>query len=94
MGNIKNDPHDFDNYLKNLETKEKTDTWVPDSVFFLLDTERNILLGAVNIRHWLKGELVRTGGHIGDGIRPSERRKGWHILCCLRKMGELRMKNR
>ena len=74
---FKTDPHDFDNYLKNLETKEETDTWVPDSVFFLLDTERNILLGAVNIRHWLKGELVRTGGHIGDGIRPSERRKGY-----------------
>ena len=74
---FKNDPHDFDTYMKNLETKEETDTWVPDSVFFLLDTERNILLGAVNIRHWLKGELVRTGGHIGDGIWPSERRKGY-----------------
>ena len=23
---FKNDPHDFDNYLKNLETKEETDT--------------------------------------------------------------------
>ena len=74
---FKNDPHDFNNYLKNLETKEETDTWVPDSVFFLHDIERNILLGAVNIRHFLKGELQRTGGHIGDGIRPSERRKGY-----------------
>ena len=74
---FKNDHHDFDNYLNNLETKEETDTWVPDSVFFLLDIDRNILLGAVNIRHWLKGKLLRTGGHIGDGIRPSERKKGY-----------------
>ncbi|MCR5251471.1 MAG: GNAT family N-acetyltransferase [Lachnospiraceae bacterium] len=74
---FKNDCNDFEHYLETLETKEETDSWVPDSVFFLLDTERNILLGAVNIRHFLKGELLRTGGHIGDGIRPSERRKGY-----------------
>ena len=33
-------------------------------------------MGAVNIRHRLNEELFRTGGHIGDGVRPSERRKG------------------
>ena len=74
---FKNDYHDFENYLKNLEIKEETDRLVPDSVFFLLDTERQILLGAVNIRHWLNEELLISGGHIGDGIRPSERRKGY-----------------
>ena len=50
---------------------------VPDSVFFLLDIERNILLGAVNIRHCLNDYLLKYGGHIGDGIRPSERKKGY-----------------
>ena len=34
-------------------------------------------MGAVNIRHKLNEELLYTGGHIGDGIRPSERRKGY-----------------
>ena len=48
---FKNDYHDFDNYLEKLELKEPKDGKVPDSVFFLLDEERNILLGAVNIRH-------------------------------------------
>lgn len=50
---------------------------MPDSVFFLLDVERDILLGAVNIRHYLNDYLLQFGGHIGDGIRPSERRKGY-----------------
>ena len=31
----------------------------------------------MNIRHYLNGYLLREGGHIGDGIRPSERRKGY-----------------
>lgn len=48
-----------------------------ESVFFLLDEERNRLLGAVNIRHYLNESNLLRGGHIGDGIRPSERRKGY-----------------
>ena len=74
---FKNDYHDFDFYLDNLEINEPKDGKVPDSVFFLLDIERNILLGAVNIRHYLNDYLLQFGGHIGDGIRPSERRKGY-----------------
>lgn len=74
---FKNDVHDFDYYLEHLEHKESKDGKVPDSVFFLLDEERNILLGAVNIRHYLNDFLLQYAGHIGDGIRPSERRKGY-----------------
>lgn len=46
-------------------------------MFFLLDEDRDRLLGAVNIRHDLNDSLLQEGGHIGDGIRPSERRKGY-----------------
>lgn len=73
----KNDYRDFDNYLENLELKEAKDGRVPDSVFFCLDLDRNIFVGAVNIRHYLNDDLLQFGGHIGDGIRPSERRKGY-----------------
>lgn len=72
----KNDYHDFENYLAKLETKEPMDGLVPDSTFFCLDEERNIFVGAVNIRHYLSEGLLLNGGHIGDGVRPSERRKG------------------
>ena len=74
---FKNDYHDFGYYLENLEVKEAVDGKVPDSVFFLLETERDRLLGAINIRHYLNEDLRKEGGHIGDGIRPSERRKGF-----------------
>ena len=74
---FKNDYHDFDYYLEHLEIKTETNGRVPDSVFFLLDNDRDRLLGAVNIRHYLSDALLKEGGHIGDGIRPSERRRGY-----------------
>ena len=73
-----NDFNDFENYIENLDTTEDNkDGWVPDTTLFCLDIDRNIFVGAVNIRHYLNESLLRTGGHIGDGIRPSERRKGY-----------------
>ena len=74
---FKNDYRDFDAYLADLECKEPEGRLVPDSVFFLLDVDQKRLLGAADIRHYLTDELLLTGGHIGDGIRPSERRKGY-----------------
>ncbi|MDE5803367.1 MAG: GNAT family acetyltransferase [Lachnospiraceae bacterium] len=54
-----NDFQDFDNYLKNLDTKEGTGNgWVPDTTLFCLDKDRNIFVGAVNIRHYLNDELL------------------------------------
>ena len=72
----KNDYRDFDRYLACLENTTETEEYVPDSVFFCLDTDRDIFVGAVNIRHKLNARLLESGGHIGDGVRPSERRKG------------------
>ncbi|MBQ6066258.1 MAG: GNAT family N-acetyltransferase [Clostridia bacterium] len=74
---FRNDYRDFDAYLADLDHAAAMDGWVPDSVFFLLDEDRDRLLGAVNIRHCLNDALMVTGGHIGDGIRPTERRKGY-----------------
>lgn len=90
---FKNDYHDFGYYLDNLELKEEKDGRVPNSVFFCLDEDRNRLVGAVDIRHYLRDD----GSHIGDGIRPSERRKGYATamialaLAQCRKMGIYRV---
>lgn len=73
----KNDYHNFEYYLENLEIKEEIDGKVPDTTLFCLDVDRNIFVGAVNIRHYLNESMLLNGGHIGDGIRPSERRKGY-----------------
>lgn len=58
-------------------TEETENGLVPDTTLFCLDKDRNIFVGAVNIRHYLNDGLLRTGGHIGAGIRPGERRKGY-----------------
>ena len=70
------DYHDFDDYCARLEVKDTKDGLVPDSTFFCLDEDRDIVVGAINIRHYLNDYLLLYGGHIGDGVRPSERRKG------------------
>lgn len=70
------DYHDFGYYCDNLEVKNASGTLVPDSTFFCLDEARDIVVGAVNIRHYLNESLLLNGGHIGNGVRPSERRKG------------------
>lgn len=72
----KTDYHNFESYLDSLEVKDDGGTLVPDSTFFCFDVDRNIIVGAVNIRHYLNERLLLNGGHIGDGVRPSERRKG------------------
>lgn len=72
----KSDYHDFDSYCEKCEIKD-SDEGVPDSTFFCLDEDRNVVVGAVNIRHYLNDALLLNGGHIGDGIRPSDRRKGF-----------------
>ena len=73
-----NDFHNFEYYIEHLDTKENDESgWVPDTTLFCLDRDRNIFVGAVNIRYVLNDALLRIGGHIGGGIRPSERRKGY-----------------
>lgn len=73
----RNDYHDFDYYLEHLDRKVEIDGKVPHDVFFCLDVDRDIFVGAINVRHYCTKEMLINAGHIGDGIRPSERRKGY-----------------
>ncbi|MDK2968643.1 GNAT family N-acetyltransferase [Lacrimispora sp.] len=73
---VKVDYHDFNNYILSMNEDEEKEGFVPYSTYFCLDEERDLFVGAVNIRHYLNESLLLNGGHIGDGVRPSERRKG------------------
>lgn len=77
---ISRDPSCFEAMLEILEDRERgvglQEGWVPDSTFWLID-DRDQVLGVVNIRHRLSDFLLNAGGHIGYGIRPSERGKGY-----------------
>ncbi|MDQ0194761.1 putative acetyltransferase [Paenibacillus wynnii] len=52
------------------------DGWVPTSTYWLVTADDRVV-GAVNLRHRLNERLLNSGGHIGYGIRPSERQKGY-----------------
>nr|WP_256257853.1 MULTISPECIES: GNAT family N-acetyltransferase [unclassified Paenibacillus] len=76
------DPSDFDAMIDFLYSKDTEDeitngNFVPHSTFWLIDICSKKVIGAVNIRHRLHAKLLNCGGHIGYGIRPSERRKGY-----------------
>lgn len=73
------DYSDFDQYIHklNVDSKTATETFVPSSTYFVLDEDRHVFVGAISIRHYLNEALRNGGGHIGDGVRPSERRKGY-----------------
>lgn len=69
----------FDKYLYGFEEERNGCLYggIPATTLWAYDDERDIVVGTVNIRHWLNEELLKDGGHIGDGIRPSERKKGY-----------------
>jgi len=52
------------------------DGFVCCSTYWLL-TEDNTMVGVSNLRHELSEKLLIDGGHIGYGVRPSHRRKGY-----------------
>ena len=49
---------------------------MPGITYFTVRESDNRIVGMVNFRFYLKGKLLKIGGHIGYGIRPTERRKG------------------
>ena len=65
----------FEEFLKFAENDLiENRLGVPATLFFLMDNSR--ILGAIQIRHHIEHpNLKEFGGHIGYGIRPSERRK-------------------
>ena len=71
------DYHDFDAYAQAIDVREASADLVPGFTYFALDEERKLFVGAVNIRPELNERLLLSGGHIGDGVRPSERGKGY-----------------
>lgn len=70
------DYNDFQMYMSSLEATDTGGGSVNDSTYFCFDADRNIIVGAVSIRHHLSEALILNDGHITAGVRPTERRKG------------------
>jgi len=91
---------DYGEWLKMVEDY-RNDTnlkegYVGSTEYFLIRRSDDRIVGMVNIRHSLNEFLKETGfGHIGYGIRPSERRKGYateQLRLALEKCRELGIK--
>ena len=52
----------------------------PGKTFLLIRESDNKLIGTLNLRWDLNEAMQRFGGHIGYGIRPTERRKGYNKI--------------
>jgi predicted acetyltransferase len=79
---LKSFTDEYTEYLKitnDISNGVNLNGWVQADTFFLVNREEKRILGAINIRYSLNDYLLNYGGHIGYGIRPSERKKGYAI---------------
>ena len=72
---------DFEEWLHKIQdenVKEKVKEGIVQATLYLaIRKSDNRMIGTIQIRHELNEYLLNIGGHIGDGVRPSERRKGY-----------------
>lgn len=71
----------FDDWLlkvkRDLSEETIKENRMPATLFLGVRKSDNKVIGTIQIRHRLNESLLKNGGHIGDGVRPSERRKGY-----------------
>ena len=84
-GAINRKKRTFSEMMKKWADEEAnvTEGFVPATLYFLKDN-KNKLLGAIHFRHRLNDRLKINGGHIGYGVRPSERRKGYATIMLMK----------
>ena len=90
----------IDEWLKNIQNnlseENITHKKVPSTVYLTIRKSDKKIVGNLQIRHRLNKSLLNYGGHIGDSVRPSERRKGYateQIRLALKKCKELGIGN-
>jgi len=73
---------DFDELLAKLDDYSKgiaiPEGFVANTTYWLV--AQNEVVGVSNLRHKLTSSLERDGGHIGFGIKPSQRYKGYGAI--------------
>ena len=68
---------------------------VPSSTYLGVREKDNYIVGMIDIRHYLNEYLTQVGGHIGYGVRKTERNKGYAkqmLKLALEKCKELKIK--
>lgn len=73
---------DYNEWLELLEKQSSPETlnndWTVHTNFIGVRKSDNKIVGMIDIRHELTNDFLRNyAGHIGYGVRPTERRKGY-----------------
>lgn len=83
-GGLDKEYSNYEEWLKQNELKKKPETCpnnrCPGFTYFLIREEDDKIVGMINIRYNLNDALLHHGGHIGYGIRPTERKKGYNKI--------------
>ena len=86
-------------WLEELKKRSCEDTvpkgLVPSSTYLAVREKDNYIVGMIDIRHYLNEYLTQVGGHIGYGVRKTERNKGYAkqmLKLALEKCKELKKK--
>jgi len=76
-------PDDFPAFLRQLRDCSRgigiPEGFAPHTTYWLVRDDRDVV-GVSSLRHRMTEALWKNGCHIGYGIRPSERRKGYATL--------------
>ena len=89
----------IEDWLEELKKRSSEDTvpkgLVPSSTYLAVREKDNYIVGMIDIRHYLNEYLTQVGGHIGYGVRKTERNKGYAkqmLKLALEKCKELKIK--
>lgn len=74
--------NDYNEWLDLLEAQSSLETlndnWTVHTNFLGVRKSDNKIVGMIDVRHELTNEFLRNyAGHIGYGVRPTERKKGY-----------------
>lgn len=77
--------YSYEEWLAELEKRKNKEYAyskgrVPSETYFFIRESDNRMVGTINIRYDLTPAMLEFGGHIGYGIRPTERRKGYNKI--------------
>lgn len=85
---------DFAEFIRMLDDCERgnLDKKYSSTTSYFVTDENGRLIGAASLRHYLTAEGYKTWGHIGYGVRPCERRKGYATQILKMVLAEAKVK--